>query len=198
MQQRSYAFTEDWFSNNAHVWDRFLSPFKEKEFKVLEIGAFEGKSTSWLLENVLHHENSCIVSIDPMTGSIEHVDHDKQDLPARFARNVICNFPQKANLYKGCSKDVLKYHDIMSQRFDLVYIDGDHRAHAVLEDAVLSFRLLKIGGFMVFDDYAWPAFHDQPDKHPATGVTAFMHAYGHFFEVLHIGYQVWLKKKDEW
>jgi hypothetical protein len=33
--------------------------------------------------------------------------------------------------------------------------DGSHRARDVLEDAVLSWPLLKVGGIMLFDDYLW-------------------------------------------
>lgn len=39
--------------------------------------------------------------------------------------------------------------------FDLIYVDGNHEAEYVLEDAILAFRLLKPGGTIVFDDYGW-------------------------------------------
>ena len=39
--------------------------------------------------------------------------------------------------------------------FDIIYIDGNHDSEYVLEDAVLSFRKLKKGGIMIFDDYGW-------------------------------------------
>ena len=39
--------------------------------------------------------------------------------------------------------------------FDIIYIDGNHEPEYVLEDAVLSFRKLKKGGIMIFDDYGW-------------------------------------------
>jgi len=37
----------------------------------------------------------------------------------------------------------------------MIYIDGNHEPEYVLEDAVLSFRKLKVGGIMIFDDYCW-------------------------------------------
>ena len=39
--------------------------------------------------------------------------------------------------------------------FDIIYIDGNHEPEYVLEDAVLSFRKLKVGGILIFDDYGW-------------------------------------------
>jgi len=43
--------------------------------------------------------------------------------------------------------------------FDIIYIDGNHEPDYVLEDAILSFRLLKKGGYMIFDDYGWENVH---------------------------------------
>jgi len=76
---------------------------------------------------------------------------------------------------------------------DLVYIDGNHMAKYVLEDAVLSFHCLKEGGYMVFDDYGWGV--DSPEHaRPKTGIESFMHSYGEHFTPLHVGWQVILRK----
>ena len=39
--------------------------------------------------------------------------------------------------------------------FEFIYVDGSHQAPDVLCDALLSFRLLRKGGLIVFDDYFW-------------------------------------------
>ena len=36
---------------------------------ILEIGAFEGSSTTWFIDNYLHHDLSTITVIDPFTDS---------------------------------------------------------------------------------------------------------------------------------
>ena len=38
---------------------------------------------------------------------------------------------------------------------DFIYVDGSHQAHDVLCDAILSFKLLRVGGIVCFDDYLW-------------------------------------------
>jgi len=38
-------------------------------------------------------------------------------------------------------------------KYNLIYIDGNHEPEAVLEDAVLAWRLLQPNGVMIFDDY---------------------------------------------
>jgi predicted O-methyltransferase YrrM len=38
--------------------------------------------------------------------------------------------------------------------FDFIYVDGSHQTADVLLDACLSFKLVKPGGIILFDDYA--------------------------------------------
>jgi hypothetical protein len=44
--------------------------------------------------------------------------------------------------------------------FDLVYLNGSHFSENVLSDAVLAFKLLKIGGIIGFNKY----LQDQPEE----------------------------------
>ena len=43
----------------------------------------------------------------------------------------------------------------MQNYFDFIYVDGSHQAPDVLLDALLSFKLLRVGGLIGFDDYQW-------------------------------------------
>jgi len=45
------VFTTDWFTHNLPVWDAYLMPYLSKlnSPRVLEIGAFEGRSSLWFL-----------------------------------------------------------------------------------------------------------------------------------------------------
>lgn len=192
-----YTFSNNWFESNIPVWSTVLAHLVGKPCNALEIGAFEGAATVWLLENVLTHPSSRIVSIDPCTGNIEHDMDQTKDLCKSYATNVLCNFQKKARLVKTFSNVALMYPDIQTTLFDIIYIDGDHHAHAVLEDAVLAFRLLKLGGIMIFDDFAWPVYTDQPYMHPSTAVKAFVACYGMYVTVIHEDYQVILKKTSD-
>ena len=51
--------------------------------------------------------------------------------------------------------------------FDWVYLDGDHSYEGVLRDLHSSHRVVKSGGIILGDDYAWPF-----QKHGKPGVTA--------------------------
>ena len=77
--------------------------------------------------------------------------------------------------------------------YSLIYIDGAHEGMNVFEDAVLSFRLLKAGGILVFDDYEWTS--KNRTIMPKRAIDAFLAIYVHT-TVLHKGWQVFVRKEQ--
>jgi predicted O-methyltransferase YrrM len=198
VSEKGYQFTSDWFSYHTHNWNCFL-PQKfanVPSLNFLEIGSWEGRSTCWLLENVLTHESARITCVDTFAGSVEHsaMGYDSnllQTIESRFDFNVaLTGYPEKVRKIVGSSQEVLRSLPLNS--YDLIYIDGSHIASDVLEDAILSWRLLRKNGWMMFDDYDWPAPHDY--YHPKIGVDAFLSAFGNKVNILHKFYQVILEK----
>jgi hypothetical protein len=59
----------------------------------------------------------------------------------------------------------------------------------------LSFRLLKVGGIMIFDDYGW-GNHRGTLLHPKPGIDAFLDVYADQLVVLRKEYQVAIKKLE--
>lgn len=57
-------FTEDWFSSRITTWNKLLKKFKTKPATFMEIGCFEGRCSTYLLENILKHKNSKLICID--------------------------------------------------------------------------------------------------------------------------------------
>ena len=145
-----YEFTEDWFSENnpekvVRQFDEFLSEFKDKPLMFLEIGSFEGMSTIWMLENILTNKESRLFCIDAWaewTG----------DAFVRFVENINkTGLKDKVRIVKGDSSEELRIFP--KEYFDFIYVDGDHDERAVIKDAIGSFRVLKKGGIIAFDDY---------------------------------------------
>lgn len=96
--------------------------------------------------------------------------------------------------FKGYSHVELR-NDFSLDWFDFAYIDGDHEAMNVLEDAVLCFRLVKPGGVMIFDDVLWQDPHNWGVRlFPKLAVDAFLTMYEHRIEILHRGYQVFVRR----
>jgi hypothetical protein len=111
---------------------------------MLEIGSFEGRTTTWLLQDSLRGERACIDCVDTWDGSVENVvDTDKypsvkdNQLFHFFRSNVLSMLDKKVFMHRGYSKDVLTrlaYETLMGTRekYDLVYVDGSHYAKDAL------------------------------------------------------------------
>jgi len=183
-----YQFTADWFGANIPNWQRWFEGLAgQPDIRFLEIGCYEGRSTVWLLGNVLTDETARIECID-VFGSGHAGDYEE-----RFDHNIKTALGQKkVKKLKGPSQELLRKLKLYS--YDVVYIDGSHTAPDVLEDAVLSFRLLKPGGLLVFDDYMWNAFPD-PLLVPRLAIDAFLQLYEHYYDLLHREYQVAVRKR---
>lgn len=185
MKNKMYQFSKDWFSINISSLEKLLVPLCHMPLQILEIGCYEGRSTTWFLENVLLHPMSSITCVDPL---------EEPSLRETFFDNVIHTFGDKIELFIGKSGDVLKYDSMISRKFDVIYIDGDHKASNVMEDAVLSFPLLKEGGIMIFDDFASGANDIKNTELPYLGICGFVEAYKPYIDVLHQEYQLTIRK----
>lgn len=197
MSDTRFKFTVSWFLNVVKEWREILLPLKDRELNVLEIGSFEGMSTAWLLDNVLLNENSKITCVDPFTGSDEHDEKTKINLYERFHNNIVKNFPEnKVTVMKQLSNNALLELGKNNERFDIIYIDGDHHAKQVHEDALLSWPLLKKDGIMIFDDYMWDMNSGNPLDNPKPGIDEFLETYKNEYTILHKDYQVFIKKNS--
>ena len=182
-------FTEDWFSGNIGTWSQILREFRGNPVRALEIGSFQGRSTRWLLEDILTHPASRITCVDTFKGSVEHSAHHIRNMRELFEHNIQ-PFAEKVDILEGNSQVVLRTH---AGAYDFAYVDGDHRAFAVLEDTIHAFRLLKYGGILIFDDYLWLG-GKRPIDNPRPAIDAFMALNADRFVLLHSDYQVILRK----
>jgi predicted O-methyltransferase YrrM len=181
-------FTEDWFSHNVPNFETCMSAIPEKKL-FLEIGAFEGRATCWLLENGLADKGS-IVCVDPFSGSLEHGGIDMQAVEARFWSNTAQSRKdtQVVSLMKKISYEALAEMVGYKYAFDFIYVDGVHSAEGALTDACMAWGLLKQGGVMLFDDYLYP---HEPTK---VGVDSFLLAFEGHYDIIVSNYQLAVKK----
>ena len=157
----NYYFSVNWFKNHEKIWNEIL--LEHNPSKILEIGSFEGASACYIIENMgkfLPLELHCI---DAWDDSLINVNYDSDLVFKNFKNNTRYAIKKSKNkvdlnIHKGNS-DMELSKLLISKKyeyFDLVYIDGSHFARDVLLDALLGFKLLKVGGFIFFDDYLWP------------------------------------------
>jgi SAM-dependent methyltransferase len=182
-----YHFTEDWFSQNIPVWQQVLGPLEGKpKLRYLEIGAYEGRSAFWVLDNVLTHPTSQMTTIDVFLG----------DYKDRYFANVKASghASQITTLVGSSQTEVRK---LPLESFDIIYIDGSHAAADVLADAVQCWEVLKPEGILIFDDYLWTGYGSPlpPELLPRAAIDAFLMSYRHSLEIVHYGYQVIVRKR---
>lgn len=185
------GFSEDWFSRHVPVWQELFGPLAGTECHVLEVGVYEGRSTVWLLENILTHPASTLTYVDTFTGGIEHKASDLANLESRFLANTAAHRTKLVSR-KGRSDEMLR--DLPRGKYDFVSIDGSHEAADVLSDAVLSWPLVKPGGLVCFDDYEW-WIDAAPERSPKLAIDAFLAVMRGRYEVVRKGYQLWVRKQ---
>ncbi len=146
MKSSEYSFSQDYVFDRLHLWTQYLSQMRGKEnIHLLEVGSYEGRSAIWFLENILTHPSSTITCIDLFFSRMAEV---------RFDHNVaVSGASNRVIKITGRSQEILRL--LRHASYDVIYIDGSHRAVDVQADASFSWPLLKPSGVLIFDDYLW-------------------------------------------
>lgn len=169
----SIPFRTKWFDEkNRALWDDHLvAAFDSPIERYLEIGVGEGHSMRWVLENLKPTE---AIGIDP------YIPKKRKEAHAyvRHERNMEANLAEwiengTLTLIRKQSIDVLPkwLHSDLSdgEKFDLIYVDGDHQCFPCLMDCVLCWPFVRVGGIMIMDDYdrryqrGWPMTREAID-----------------------------------
>ncbi|MBI4549387.1 MAG: class I SAM-dependent methyltransferase [Candidatus Omnitrophica bacterium] len=184
--EKAYQFSTNWVSDRTPVWQTVLGPFKGKPgLQYLEIGVFEGRSAIWMMENILTHPSARMTVVDLFP----------DDLKDRFVRNLnLSGFQDRTRIVTGLSQAALR--SLPFENYDIIYVDGSHKARDVLSDAVLSWPLLKKEGILIFDDYSLNRGRYPADHGPALAIDAFLSAYRDELQVISEGIQLVVKKID--
>lgn len=204
--RRSFTFQHDWFELIRPEWEERTAHLRGTELRVLEIGVFEGCSTTWILDNLMSHPQSTMVAVDTFQGGMEHQDqrdpgsdqaadpYQLSTLKGRFHDNVgKCKQVAKLRVMHMRSDDALIRLRQDGSRFDFIYIDASHVAIDVLHDAVLSWQMLEEGGTLVFDDYSWRGFIEDC-YNPRIAIKAFVKCARPEVECAETESQLWVKR----
>jgi predicted O-methyltransferase YrrM len=144
-----YRLADNWFSIIP------LDAFNTKPIRYLEIGTFYGANLLSVANSYASHPDSTLTCIDPWQDYADYPEYKGQQdtIYETFLTNIAESGKENITVRRGYSHEVIP--TLADDSFDIIYIDGNHEPEYVLEDAVLSFRKLKTGGVMIFDDYGW-------------------------------------------
>ena len=183
----------NWFEQTAIAnFKNYLLPFAgRKDLNFLQVGAYTGDASKWLLENVLTHESSRLTDVDTWRGSDEiiHKEFDWSDVEETYDKKME-PFGNRVTKVKSDSVAFLRTAPFFS--FDFIYIDGDHTALGVFSDAVGAWPLLKPYGIMAFDDYKWES-GQSPEHEPKKGIDKFLQFCDGSYSTMIVNNQYWVR-----
>lgn len=187
LQGTHYRLSDCWF---PHVDVNF---YNNRPINYLEIGSFYGANCISVAKTYGLHSDSKLYCIDPWEDYEDYPEYKDQqsNIYNTFIKNVESfDLQNKILVNRGYSN--IEIPKLQDNFFDIIYVDGNNEPEYVLEDAILSFRKLKIGGIMIFDDYGWGG----PDL-TQRGIDAFLSGYYKRIEIIRIDLdstQVFIRK----
>lgn len=192
MKKYTYNWNREFIKNT--------SKFKKKILNCLEIGCFEGLTSNYIIENLIS-ESGKLTCIDPLSDvyiseNPSNSDSIKNNIDfkyfegqySRFINNVREHLDSgKIELIRDFSSKILPELKMTHfEKFDFIYIDGDHRPESVYFDGVNCYELCKKNGYILFDDYKW--------NDTGTGIDRFLLEYSNKIKILIKDYQVLIQK----
>lgn len=182
-----YKFTHHWFLGTelSRVGTQILD--RNSKIRILEIGSYEGFSACYFGDIHLDHPESLMDCVDPYIRE-DPTSPQTSETESTFKANIAkCRNSEKITHHKMTSLEFFKTHH--EPVYDFIYIDGSHLTHDVLSDMVHCFELVKPGGIMWMDDYAWPE-----DPNLKKVMDSFCMAYKSRLTIILVGYQLGVRK----
>ena len=176
--------------DHLKYWTPILAQYIGTPCNILEIGSLQGNSAIYWLNNILTHYDSNLWCIEPFGRTKRVPDREL------FLENINkTGQVDKVHLLEMTSDDFFSNPDNgLIPQLDIIYIDGSHEADFVARDCVNCYHYCKIGGIIIMDDYKMPRVFADDKIGPKPSIDNFLENYADNLEVLHMGYQVIVKK----
>jgi hypothetical protein len=155
-----------YFHDPSKDWAAYI-PTPSGPINYLEIGCADGGNAIIISKSYAVHPDSKLYCVDPWMDYDEYPEYkgNQDTYWNNFNRNIrICADPTKFVIKRGFSDDIVP--TFPDNFFDLIFVDGNHETEYVYRDGLMSLEKVKIGGYVVFDDYTgyWPQTMAGVDK----------------------------------
>jgi len=130
---------------------------------ILEIGCFIGISTIWMAAGLEEIESKAIIhSVDLFEPILLWTGYNYGYLnnPLEYAKNAALSaqLSHRISFYKMSSEELgKKFSQFIDRPIDFLYIDGDHSVPGCVNDFVLFYPQVPIGGYIMLHDI-YPKF----------------------------------------
>ena len=156
----------------------------DKPINILELGAYEGRSAIFMLENFCKHKDSKITT----------VDWELNEAKETLEKNIqICD-SNKLKYIEGNFFDVLPKLLVEKNKYDLIYIDGGKESKTTIFQIILAWQLLEKNGILYMDDYEW-GVNPLKEERPKEGIDFFLSIFKNDYELIFQNWQVAVIKK---
>lgn len=174
-----------YFIHHVEHFEKYLSGLFDKPNICLEIGVWGGGSSVWFLEKICKVTGSHLYMMD-----ITDIENHS------ILKNNLAPYDNWTYIVGDSTKSFETFHhnSLTSEFLDFVYVDGEHSVEGAYRDAVNSFRCLKSGGIICFDDYQ-PYEESESGYSVKTAVDRFEAEYSDKIEFLFQSFQKWFIKK---
>ena len=189
------------YYQNIHGWFDYEKLFQTaiqncpENGKIVELGCWKGKSSSYLLTEALNSGKMLDISfIDTWMGSIEHLDpecefhepgllNNPDHIWEIFNQNIAkINYPK--NLFRRDTFDAVSYFEDASISF--LFIDTAHEYEHVIKEIDAWYPKVKLGGIIAGHDYFTPGVNQAVNEffelvpHPLISLNASWMAFKNF------------------
>lgn len=180
-QQHSW---DRWFRRTRREFMPLLRPFIGHRITYVEIGCWAGACAEWVALNVLKtHEHSRGFGIDPYWP--DKPKHPVEQIKQRAMDRIGSTGVQWDWIHQPSAVGLIRLQSILGIQpgglpIDVLYIDGDHSGHGVVQDFALAWPMLRPGSIVIFDDWLVRRTHAEP--HVGQAVSAIRLAWGDLVE----------------
>jgi hypothetical protein len=125
-----------------------------------EIGVADGGNAIIVSKSYAKHPSSRIYCVDPWMDYDEYPEYKGQQEIGY--NSFLSNIQKLADTSKfiikrGLSDEIVP--TFSDNFFDIIFVDGNHETEYVYRDGIMALQKVKVGGYIVFDDYylsVWP------------------------------------------
>lgn len=137
-------------------------PIPNGPIDYLEIGVADGGNAILVSKSYAKHPSSRVYCVDPWMDYEEYPEYKgRQELGYNTFLSNIQKLADTSKfiIKRGLSDEIVP--TFSDNFFDIIFVDGNHETEYVYRDGIMALQKVKVGGYIVFDDYwldanIWP------------------------------------------